>query len=227
MKVPQLLQLVRKEVLLEFRAREVVTVMLTLSILFSVIIGFGVEQSFVDIAVKERLFAFLVWVAFIFMATLTLGKVHDYDVLEGAHEALLLSGFSAQALFLSKVIVQSVILTFGQMLSTICIAGMIGVSLEGRLLSLSVLTSLTVAAYTALSVLLAALTIGSRLRQVLLPLLVLPVMMPLFFAALEMTTGILLSGQIELSSPWFVLLMLLEVLYFGLGILLYQFAVLD
>jgi heme exporter protein B len=76
-------------------------------------------------------------------------------------------------------------------------------------------------------VLLAALTIGSRLRQVLLPLLVLPVMMPLFFAALEMTTGILLSGQIDLSSPWFVLLMLLEVLYFGLGILLYQFAVLD
>lgn len=219
--------LLTKEFLLELRSKELLTIMGTLSLLIAVLCGFAVGGAFLDLLTTERIFPLLLWLGFLFAGTLTLGRAHDHDLAEGAAEGLLLAGAPAWALYLAKVGALFVILLVSQLLTTILVAGMIDMPVFSRLPALLVVMVPIVLAYVLVAVLLSALTAASKLRGVLLPLILLPLLTPLFFAALELTGMVLRSGTIDLYSPWIGVLVILNLIYLISGITLYRTALLD
>lgn len=227
MKLRLFTALLIKEFLLEMRSKELVTIMGTLSILIAVLCGFAVGGAFLDLLTTERIFPLLLWLGFLFAGTLTLGRAHDHDLADGAAEGLLLAGAPAWALYLAKVIAIFAILVPAQLFMTVLIAGMIDIPISSRFPALIGITVLVVLAYVLVAVLLSALTSASKLRGVLLPLILLPLLTPLFFAALELTAMALNSGTIDLSSPWVGVLTILNLIYLVSGLTLYRTTLLD
>jgi ABC-type transport system involved in cytochrome c biogenesis permease component len=65
------------------------------------------------------------------------------------------------------------------------------------------------------------------LKGILLPVLLFPLSFPLFFAAIELSMGLVTGGGLPASSPWLSLLVGLDVLYFVLGLNLIAYVVRD
>jgi ABC-type transport system involved in cytochrome c biogenesis permease component len=79
-------------------------------------------------------------------------------------------------------------------------------------------------ALAALIVLLSAVTGTSRLRGVLLPLVTVPLLFPLFFAGVEMTTSCILYGVLDTGSIWPSIVLLSATVFLLVGINTYELA---
>ena len=80
-------------------------------------------------------------------------------------------------------------------------------------------------ACSALATILSGMTVASHMRQILLPLLMLPLIFPILFAATELTAQSMSPAGLEYGSPWFSLLIGLDVLYLAVGINLFEFVI--
>lgn len=219
--------LLRSMVLLEFRVRDALTLFISLSIMLAVITGFGVTSAALEPPVRERLFPALLWLCFMVTAAVSLGRSFEYESEHKVLEGLLLAGVQPAAIFFAKASVNLLILTLGH-LTVVTVLGMLmGVSLVPHAEVFVLVSLLVLVGYSALATIVAALTTGARLRNVLLPLILLPLLFPLFFCAIELTTMILDQGSVPLSSQWLSLLAGLAVVYVALGATLFEFAVGD
>jgi ABC-type transport system involved in cytochrome c biogenesis permease component len=82
-------------------------------------------------------------------------------------------------------------------------------------------------ALASLVVVVGAIASTSKLRGVLAPLLTLPLLFPLFFAGIEMTTELVVRGGLDLESVWPSLLVVVNAVYLVLGLNLFDFAIRD
>jgi heme exporter protein B len=112
-----------------------------------------------------------------------------------------------------------------QLLNIILLSVLLKIWVWDVFLALSAVAFLVVVAYAALSSLLAGIAVQARLKGLLLPLILLPLIFPLFFAALELSSALLIGGSFAWSSFWFKLLLLLDLLYLLLGLNLFEYVV--
>lgn len=207
---------------LEFRIRETLAVMLSLSVLISVVVAFGVTTVFLDPSGRDRLFPAAIWICFILNAAVSLGRSFEYETEHRAIDGLLLSGVSPATIFLSKTMVNSIVLGLAHAASVVGLGVLLGVSLVPVLPEFVALSVIVMIAYSALATLTAALTTGSRLRSTLLPILLLPLALPLFFCGVELTTELTLGDSFSFGGAWGQLTLGLSVLYVGLGVALFE-----
>jgi heme exporter protein B len=209
--------------------------LLSLAILVAVVISFGVTSVFLDPREREQLFPALVWLAFVLNAAVSLGRSFEYEVEHRAIDGLLVVGVAPEAIFFAKWLVNSVVLVLAHAVGVLALAVLLNVSLVSVLAPFSIVSGVVIAAYSALATLAAALSTTSRLRGALLPLILLPLVFPLFFCAVELTTqlmqqhltlGSVADGEIVgLRGGWFQMLLGLGALYLFLGAMLFDGAV--
>jgi heme exporter protein B len=221
----QLIALMRKDLLLELRGRETLSLMIGLSLLLSVVVACAVQTS--TLAPREilNLFPGLIWVVLLFSATVSIGRSYEYEIENLALEGLLLSGASPSLIFVAKSFANFLVILFGQMVSLVLLAVLLNVDVLSAIPGLFLVSALVVGAYSQIATLLAALTSTSRLKSMLLPLLLLPLLFPLFFAAIEVSANLVIDHSLAWDSIWFSLLIALNALYFALGINLYEFVI--
>lgn len=221
----QLLVLLRKDMRLEFRRKEAVIAMVSLALLLSVVVSFALSSAFLNPGTTLKIFCPLVWVLFLFWSTLTVGRSVEYEFESGCIEGLLLTRTAPEIIFLAKVIHNFVLTFLVQVLSVALLELWLGV--EGRVFSSDflIIIALATGAYTPLATLLATMTATARLKNVLLPLILLPLLIPTLFAAVELSTELLLSGQVPWSGFWGCLLAILPLMYTLICAALFKFTV--
>ncbi|MBN8548670.1 MAG: heme exporter protein CcmB [Deltaproteobacteria bacterium] len=217
--------LLKKDFAIELRSKETLVLFAGLSILLCLVASFGVGTAALNAETTTRIFPALWWMIFLFSATISLGRGFEYELENAAMEGVLLSGASPTAIYISKVL-GSFVLTFAlQVLTLILLAGLLDVAVWGNFSTLVVISALIGFGYCALATILVALAGTSRLRSFLLPLILLPLLFPLLFCALELTSVVLIDGGAPWSSVWFTLGIVLVTVYSALGINLYSFVV--
>lgn len=221
------LALIKKDLTLEFRGKDSLIVMTTLSILFCVIFGAGVRAAFLTPHELQKLYPSLLWIIFVVTATITLERSIDSELEDRAYEGVILTGAPYPSMYLSRVIASSVTVFTVHSFTTILLALLTGVHLMGHLPRVFVISLAVVPAYCALAVLTVSMTATARLRSSVLPLILLPLLFPLFFAAIELTSQLLLNNELRYTSFWFTLLLVLDLIYLALGANLYRFALSD
>jgi len=219
------LALLKKDLLIEVRTKETVGVIVFLSIVIAVVAALGVNSAFVGEDVVRRLYPGLTWIAFLFAATVSLGRSFEPELEHMAIEGVLLTGTSPARVFVAKWLSATGITFCGQALTIVVLGVLLDVSLGEILGNYLVITALVVIGYAALATLLTALASTSRLKGVLLPILLLPLVFPLLFAAIELSMSVVLEDVLPFESPWFSLLVGLDVVYLVLGLNLYEFVV--
>lgn len=211
--------IVAKEVRAEFRARELLNTTLIFAFVVVVIFSFAFDPT----AAESRRFGpGLLWIALLFAGSLMLqpsfAREHANDTLD----ALCLAPVSPFAILLGKIAANFVFLTACEVLLLPVFAVLYNVALLPVLGRLVIVLMLGTFGLTVTGTVFSAVAAQARMRELLLPLLLLPVLVPLLLAAVEATAG-LLADTPELQRTWLEILIGFDVIFFTASWLLSDF----
>lgn len=211
-----------KDLRVEWSSRVLIGQVLPFGLIVLVLFGFGISPDrrvveAPDRSVLEQVAPGLFWLAILLSALLALGRSFAIESVDGNLDALRLTGLDPAGIFLGKglavwieLLALEVVLGFGSVI-------LYGVTLDHPLLlGLTVFAATTSVA--AAGTLYAALASGLRVRDTLVPLLVLPVLAPVLLGA-TLATEAALFGPVSDGWPWAGLLGAFALLYLGAGML--------
>jgi heme exporter protein B len=191
------LVLARKDLVLELRRREVVLGMLQLVVSTLVIVHFALAG--VSRTATPKAAAGMLWLAIVFTALLGLGRAYAADREEGALDALVLAPIDRAALWLSKVLSQLAFLLLMEVVAVPAFLLFLFPDRRPAILPLLAAVLLADVGIASVGVLVSALAQETRARDVLLPVLFLPVSIPLVIAAV--TASIAALGGASTLRP--------------------------
>src|SRR5882757_4876255 len=178
--------LLGKELRTEFRSRELLTTTVVFILIVIVLFSFTFDPTSDE---SRRFGSGLLWLAFLFAASLMLQACFLREQTNDTLSALRLSVSDPFAIFLAKLAANTLFLLLTELFLLPLFAMMYNVPVAGVLPCLVlVLGSLGISiAGTALS----AISAQARMRELLLPLLMLPLLTPILVASTEVTKGLL------------------------------------
>jgi len=209
-----------KDLQAEFRSRELFSAMLVFSLLIILIFNFALE---LDIRTREAITAGVLWSTFAFAGTLGLNRSMAIEKDRGCLDGLLLAPVDRSAIYFGKAISN---LTF-MLVVEIFILPLYSLLyntnlLEPRLFLVILLGSV---GYAGVGTLLSAMSVQTRTRDILLPILLFPVVIPLLIAAVQASGGILNDIPAVEIQPWINMLIAYDVILIATAYMLFDFIV--
>jgi heme exporter protein B len=219
----QLIAALRKEILLQWRTRSQMMAVFvfgaTSLLLFSFAVGPNAE------ALRLHSAGFL-WLGLLLSSTLTLAESFHAEMENRAFEGLLLLPASPRSLYYGKTIANWLQLSA----LGICLVPVMVVLYDAgttHLLKLLGIILLGSAGLAAPGTLYAAMTSQARAKQMLLPLLLFPLIVPVLLASVKATSLLILGDPMEQSGAWLMLLAAFNAIYWSLCGLLFERVVED
>lgn len=205
--------LLRKDLLLERRAPESVPAMLLFSITTFVLFHFGLARDEVD----GPLAAGVLLVTILFAAVLGINRLFVSEQAEGGFDAVLLAPIDRTALFLAKACALFFFLVLVELVAVPAFAVLLlGPSLWGALPGLIVVLALLNAALAVVGTLVSALAIRTRSRDLIVPIVALPLLVPALIAASRASAPLLAEAGASWPAMKWLLVLGLYDLVFGL-----------
>jgi heme exporter protein B len=217
--------LLRKELRLELRTLETVPAMAIFSVITFVVFHFGLQAD----TVAGDLAAGVLWVTLLFAAMLGANRLFVADADGGALDGLLLAPIDRTAIYVAKAIAFTGFLVVLELIAVpafyLLLLGPGGGDALPGLLVVLVLANLGIA---ACGTLVAGLATQTRSRDLLVPLLGLPLLLPVVIAASEATSKLFAEGGAEaLPGRWVAVLGLYALVFGLLALALFDFLLED
>ena len=203
--------LVRKDLRLELRTRESVPAMLLFSLSTFVLFHFGLDRDTLD----GDLAAGVLWVTILFAAVLGINRLFVAEREEGGFDGFLLAPVDRTSMLVAKAIVLFAFLVVVELAVVPAFALLLlGPPLTQALPSLIGVLLLADAGIAVVGTLVGALAVQTRARELIGPLLSLPMMVPLLTAAAQATAPLLLEGgAVGVPGRWWGVLGLYDVVF--------------
>lgn len=207
-----------KDLRIERRSKVALQQIVPFAVLVIVLFAFALDP---DRGVLTRAAAGLFWVAVLFSALLAVQRSQAVEGAEGVRDAVRLTGLDPAGIFLGKAMAVAVQLLLLEVVLAVAVVLLYDVDVDG----IGTLVATMVAATAGLAAagsLYGALAAGLRVRETLLPLLLLPVVAPVLIAATRASESALTSTSFEVSpGDWLGLLGVFAVLYVAFGLFAY------
>lgn len=181
--------LARKDALAEFRTREVLSSALVFALLVIVIFNFTIGSDPQTIPVTA---AGMLWVAFTFAGVISLNHSFVSEIEEGCLEGLLAAPISCEAIYLGKMLVNLVFMLIVEAVTLIAFGLLFNLPLLSA--QIGVVTLLATIGFSAVGTLFAAVATNTRARELVLPILFLPIVLPVIIAATS-ATSLVINGE--------------------------------
>lgn len=211
---------VRKDVLLEMRSRVNINAMLFFGGMVLLIFSFALGPS---PARLQEAAGGLLWLAFIFSGILAFGRAYQLEAENNAFEGLLLVAQHRSAVYAGKVAGVVAVMVLLEAVIIPVMALLFNLELWSVLAPLALVALLGTIGFSAIGALYGALTMSLRAREVLLPLLVFPVTVPVILGSVQATTQLLTGQRSDLGS-WISLLVAFDVIFLTAGMLVFEYA---
>jgi heme exporter protein B len=190
--------LLGKELRLEFRTRELLGATIVFSLIVEVLFSFAFEPSASE---SRRLGPGLLWIAFLFAGSLMLNPSFAREQLNDTLDGLRLAPISSFAILLAKMLANLIFLLLAECVIVPVFSALYNVPLAGIVGRLLLVLFLGTLGLTVTGTVFSAVSAQARMRELLLPLLLLPVLAPLLIAAVESTASLFLE-QPALDRTW-------------------------
>ena len=203
--------LVRKELLLEWRTKESVPAMALFSLTTFVIFHFALDRS----SLEGDLAAGVLWATLLFAAMLGVNRLFVAEREQGGFEAFLLAPVDRTTLLFAKATALFCYLAAVELVAVPAFVVLLLGPSPGpafpELLGVLVLANAGIAAVGTLA---SALAIQTRARDLIAPLVALPLLVPVVIAGARMTSPLLLeAGADPLPGKWLAVLALYDVVF--------------
>jgi heme exporter protein B len=205
-----------KDVLLELRTKERLSSLFVLALLIILVFVFalGPEQ-----ARRPEIGAGVLWVTLLFAGMLSLQRGFLIEQERGCLFGLLLTPIDAGTLFIAKFLGNVLFLTIVEAIVTPITLLLLGSSWSPLLLLLAAVELLGIIGFSALGTLFAAIAVRTRAREVLLPVMLLPLLVPLLMASVKVTSALLAGAA--WPEAWLRVLFAFDVIFVVTGWLIF------
>ena len=210
--------LLAKDLLIEWRTRARLNALVFFALATLLLFSFAVGP---DTKLLARNAGGYLWLALLFASVLALGESFRVEQENLTLDGLRLAPADARAIFLSKAVGNSLLLVgLGVLLVPVMVA-LYGVQIAMGPGPLALTLLLGCMAISAPGTIYSAIASNARARDVLLPLLLFPLIIPALLAAAKATSLVLQGDPMEQLGSWFGLLSGFNLIYWGLGFALF------
>ena len=208
-----------KDLATEWRSRDRIVAMTVFS--FLVIVVFQFAWPNMEPEEIARLAPGVLWVTYVFAAVIGLGRTFSTELENDAMTALALAPGNRGWIFLGKATATWVLITAVQAMAGLVFALFFRVDLTIGLGGTATIVGLANVAICSVGTLLSAMSVRSRFREVLLPVLLIPTLIPVLAAAVSGTTATVAGEALAITTlqP----LIVIGGIYFILCFLLFDF----
>ena len=204
-----------KDLRIERRSRVTTNQVAPFAVVVLVLFAFALDP---DRGVLTRAAAGLFWVSVLFCAVLAVQRSFSVEAADGARDGLRLSGLDPAGVFLGKAGAVAAQLVVLEALLTAGVVLLYGTDLKGGVVLFATCAAATVGLAAAGTVY-GVLSAGLRVRETLLPLLLLPVAAPVLLSATRAWEAALgTGGGVGGAGPWLRLLVVFAVVYVAFGV---------
>jgi heme exporter protein B len=200
--------IVAKDVAAELRSKETLSTLLVFALMIVLVFNFAFELRVDNV---RQIAPGVLWVAFTFAGVLALNRSFIIEREEGCIEGLRLTPVDRGVIYLGKFLGN----TLFMLVAEACILPVFAVLFDVSILypALWLIVVLGTVGFVAVGTLFAAMTVNTRAREAMLPLLLFPITVPVLIAATK-STGQVLDGQ-PLSEvySWLRLLLAFDIIF--------------
>jgi heme exporter protein B len=217
--------ILRKDLRIELRTKESVPAMTLFTITVYVLFHFGLDRDSLD----GELAAGVLWVTLLLAAVIGVSRLFAAEREQGGVDALRLAPVDQTALFLAKSAALFLFLVAVELVAVPAFALLLlGPDLGGALPELLAVLALADLGIAAVGALVAALAAETRARDLIVPLLLLPLLVPVLIAAAQATEPLLRqdAGAEDLGR-WLGLLTLYDVVFVLLSVAVFDYLLED
>ena len=214
-----------KELALEWRTRESIPAMVLFAVTTYVVFHFGLNRNTID----GDLAAGVLWVTLLFAAILGINRLFVAEHEQGGFDGFLLAPVDRTALFVAKALALFGYLCVVELVAVPAFALLLlGPSLGQALPGLAIVLLVANAGIAVVGTLVAALAIQTRARDLMVPLLALPLLVPVVLGASQASAPLFhQGGAAALPGDWLTLLALYDLLFALIAYAVFDFLLED
>ncbi len=206
-----------KDLRLEWRSKDAINGMLFFSLLVVVLFSFAFDPT---MAVSRQIAGGILWVALLFASTTALNQTWTRELRHQVLDAQRMAPSPASALFLAKVLANFLFVTMIQVVLAPLFIIFYNLHALGQGWLMALVLPLGTLALVVNGTFFAALSLRTRNREMLLPLILFPVSIPALLAMVQSTTGIL-TGEFD-PGLWMRMLAGYDIIFLTLCLLLFE-----
>jgi heme exporter protein B len=218
--IRQSLTIAGKDLRSEIRTKESLNAAIAFAIVILVIFSFAVDPSAEQI---KEMSGGILWLVFAFAGALILNRSFARELPNDCLDALVSSPVSGSALFLGKAGANFVLLTVVQMVCLPIFGVLYNTNWTRQPFTLASVPVLATWGITVIGTMFSALTVNLRLRELMLPTLIYPMMIPALMAAMKLTTVLIAGDGIPADDwIWVRLLIGFDIIFTALAVTLVE-----
>ena len=217
--------IVRKDLLVELRTGEAVPTMVLFSLSTFVLFHFALERD----TLEGELAAGVLWMTLIFAAVLAIGRLFVAEREQGDFDGFLLAPVDRNAMLVAKALVLLCFLAAVELVAVPAFAILLlGPSPWDALPELVAVLALADVGVAVIGTLVGALGAQARARELIVPIMTLPLLIPVAIAAARATSPLLLeSGAAALPGRWLAVLGLYDLIFGLVALAIFDFLLED
>ncbi len=209
-----------KDALPEMRTREIVFSVLVFTLLVIVIFNFafGASQETMTLVAPGML-----WVTFAFAGVLSLNRSFIPEKEQGCLEGLMVCPISREVIYVGKMLASLLFMLIIEAIALPIFAFLFNLPVLS--LQLVVITVLTTVGFVAVGTLFSALAVNTKAREMVLPILFLPIIIPVIISAVK-ASGLALSGESWSGlSSWLQVVVAFDVIFLVASFLIFAYVI--
>ena len=216
----QVITVTWKDALSEMRTKEIVSVVLVFTLLVIVIFNFafGSGQRTMELVAPGML-----WVTFAFAGVLSLNRAFVMEKEQGCLEGLMACPISREAIYVGKMLSSLLFMLIVEVIALPIFTFLFDLPiLSPQIITITVLTTI---GFVTVGTLFSALAVNTKAREMVLPILFLPIVVPIIISAVE-ASSLALSGEAwsELSS-WLQIIGAFDAIFLVVSYLVFAFII--
>jgi len=206
----------RKDLTVEVRSREILYTTAFFAVACVLVFSFALVK---EGRAMEDAAAGILWIAIAFAGTLALGRTFERERHAETLRALMLAPVSRPAIYVGKLLAIVLLLAIVELILVPLIALLFGAPFGARPLLLLALLSAGTIGFASVGTLFAAMLVRARSRDVLLPILLYPITIPVIIAGVRGTSALLEAVPDEsMAQMWVALLVFFDIVFVTLSL---------
>lgn len=213
-----------KDLRSETRARDILPQMLAFSITVMVVFAFVFEPG---AGASVSLVPGILLVAFSFSGLLGLSRAFASERENEAIRGLMLVPVPRSAIYLGKLASNFIFVSVVGLLSSVILIVLFNAGMGRTLPAVFLVMELVAVGFVAVGTLYAAMTSTIRLREVLLPILMFPILVPELISGVKLLRAVMEGRALAQEAQWLRLLLAYDVIFLTVGILTFEYVIIE
>tara|TARA_B100000959_G_scaffold249226_1_gene276681 strand:+ start:1077 stop:1754 length:678 start_codon:yes stop_codon:yes gene_type:complete len=210
-----------KDILSEFRTREMFSSMFLLAVLILIIFTFSIDLSKVkslDVAPG------ILWVSFVFAGTIGLNRSFLNEQENDCLLGMMVTPMDRSAIYVGKMIGNFIFMTIMEIFLIPVFVVFFNLSFQ-YIIEICLITFMGTLGFVALGTLMSAMSASFKTREIMLPILLYPLIVPVVIASVKATGALLHGRSLESVMTWLKLLMVFDIIFLIASFIIFEYII--